>query len=89
MLKLSCSYDYVRFGENMNWMVYKLLHFVSFFNSMCNTIVGAGAAWRYGSGSGSGSDQKMRLRNTAFFQLTIEKFILQFCGCLYFNKHNT
>jgi hypothetical protein len=28
---------------------------------MHNTIVGAGAASRYGSGSGSGFDQKMRL----------------------------
>jgi hypothetical protein len=29
---------------------------------MINTIVGAGAASRYGSGSDSGSNQKMRLR---------------------------
>jgi hypothetical protein len=33
---------------------------------MFNTIVGAGAASRYGSGSGSGQKMRLRLRNTAF-----------------------
>jgi hypothetical protein len=63
MLKLSCSYDSVRFvlvKIRTEWVIncYILCHF-SIFNFF-NTIVGAvGAASRYGSGSGS--DQKMRL----------------------------
>jgi hypothetical protein len=54
-------YDYI--AENMNWMGYKLLHFVIFqFITMSNTNVGAGAvvaeaASRYGSG------QMLRFRN--------------------------
>jgi hypothetical protein len=33
---------------------------------MCNTIVGAGAASRYGPGSGSDQEMRLRLRNTDF-----------------------
>jgi hypothetical protein len=54
MLKLSSLFDSLRFT-----LLYLFCHFK--FLTMINTIVGAGAALRYGSGSGSGSDQMMRL----------------------------
>jgi hypothetical protein len=60
MLKLSSSFDSVRFmllKICTKWVLncYILCHFK--FLIMINTIVGAGAASRYGSGS----DQMMRL----------------------------
>jgi hypothetical protein len=65
MLKLSCSYDSVRFillKIGTEWVIncYILCHF-SIPNHVV-TIVGAGAA----SGYGSGSDQMIRLRNTGY-----------------------
>jgi hypothetical protein len=75
MLKLSCSFDYVRFivlkiltKWVLNCTFCVIFQFLTMFNPIVGVgSVGAGAASRYGSGS----DQimRLRLRNTVMSML--------------------